>query len=186
MLTPLWTSCCWNCGKSILHMSLGQHCRDVHGKTNLVKGQKTLSFTSLFGSKCEKSKDDNYDGSEKHKWVSMAPLENIPLFRKRTFWKNDQTKKRTAVCSSSYVTTNSCSNVSLTVDKKLDLISSPLSSLDLKLSGKVGSWEPEHPAGSKNPCTIDPAEKQFRQKCKTVSDICESSIGVFIFLMKRC
>ena len=48
-----------------------------------------------------------------------------------------------------------------------------MSCLDFKLSVEVGSSEPEHPAESKNPCTIDPAEEQFRQ-CKTVSDICES------------
>ena len=44
--------------------SLGQYCRNVHGKTKLVQGHKTLSFSLFSGSKCKKSRDDNYDDSE--------------------------------------------------------------------------------------------------------------------------
>ena len=166
------TSLCGYCGKSMLDNSLGQHCRDVHGKTKLVKGQKTLSFTPFSGSKCKNSRNDSYESQVD---TDGATQEHSSISENISLEKRPNEVNVTAICSSSYVTTNSSSNVSSTVDQKLDLILGKLSSLDLKFSGAVGrvrSSEPE-PTESKNPCTIDPAEEQFRQ-CKTLSDICES------------
>ena len=129
------TSLCEYCGKSMLDNSLGQHCRDVHGKTKLVKGQKTLSFTPFSGSKCKNSRNDSYESQVD---TDGATQEHSSVSENTFLEKRPNEVNVTAVCSSSYVTTNSCSNVSSTVDQKLDLILRQLSSLDLKFSGAVG------------------------------------------------
>ena len=50
----------------MLDNSLATHCKDIDGKPKLIKGQSTLSFSTSYssGSKCKKSKQDNYDNSE--------------------------------------------------------------------------------------------------------------------------
>ena len=54
------------------------------------------------------------------------------------------------------------------INRKLHLILSQFSSFDLKLS-----WRSVPLTKSKDPYTIDLADKEFRQ-CKSFSDICES------------
>ena len=43
---------------------MDKHGRDVHGKTKLFQGKKTLSISSFPGSMCKKSRDDNYEDSD--------------------------------------------------------------------------------------------------------------------------
>ena len=37
---------CDYCSKEMLDHSLKQHCKEMHGKAKLVKGQKTLTFNA--------------------------------------------------------------------------------------------------------------------------------------------
>ena len=57
---------CGYCKKTMPDNSLATHCKDIDGKPKLIKGQSTLSFSTSYssGSKCKKSKQDNYDKSE--------------------------------------------------------------------------------------------------------------------------
>ena len=135
----------------MLDNSLTRHCRDVHGKTKL-KDRKPCFFHLSLAPRAKKSSNDNYDNSEKIQMkIDDATQEWSSVSEKNFLEKRPKEKNVTAVCSSSYVTTKSCSNVSSTVDRKLDFIPSQLSCLALKLLGAVGSSEPEHPAESKNP-----------------------------------
>ena len=88
--------------------SLGQHSRDVHRKTKLVKGQKTLSFSSFSGSKCKKSRHDNYDDSEETQIDIDYATQELSSVSDELSGKRPEEENVTAVCSTSYVTTNDC------------------------------------------------------------------------------
>ena len=40
---------CGYCSKEMLGENLKQHCKEVHGEAKLVKGQKTLTFSTTQG-----------------------------------------------------------------------------------------------------------------------------------------
>ena len=40
---------CGSCSKEMLGENLKQHCKEVHGEAKLVKGQKTLTFSTTQG-----------------------------------------------------------------------------------------------------------------------------------------
>ena len=112
---------------------MGQHYRDVHGKTKLVKEQRTLSFPSFPGSKCKKYRDDNYDGSEETQMdINGATQKQLSVPEKKFLRKRPKEENVTAVCSSWYITTKSCSNVSSTIDRKLNFM--------LRFEINRGSW----------------------------------------------
>ena len=49
---------CGYCSKEMLEDNLKQNCKQVHGKAKLVKGQKTLTFSTTPGQKREKGRYD--------------------------------------------------------------------------------------------------------------------------------
>ena len=92
-----------------------------------------MSFSSFSGSKCKKRRDDNYGDSEKTQMGTNSDTEEDSSVSEKNFLeKRPKEENATEVCFSSYVTTKSCSNVSSTVNQKLDLILNQLSSLDLE------------------------------------------------------
>ena len=50
---------CGYCSKEMLDDNLKQHCKEVHEKAKLVKGQKTLTFSTTQEEPQKKAKGDN-------------------------------------------------------------------------------------------------------------------------------
>ena len=131
-------SCCGYCGKSMLDNSLALHCKEVHKKPKLVKGQTTLSFAC--GSK-DKNTSQTNDVSESNSSSLKHPPE------KRSREGEEEVTDNLSGCSSVPVPSK--------VEDKLDLILNKLSNLDLKISQSTSSSESEKSTGP-----IDPSNEQ--------------------------
>ena len=159
----------------MLDNSLGLHCKEVHKKPKLVKGQSTISFASASGS--ERSKQESQSISKPPPPVPdhdlhLPDAEIRPEKRTRT----EFSEVASPAVNTSDTTPNSPSPSK--VEEKLDLIITHLSNLDLKITAS------SHVSPSSKESTLTPASQHHTtfsedleerlRLCKTLSDICDS------------
>ena len=157
---------CGYCSKKMLDNNLKQHCKEVHEKIKLVKGQKTLNFGTTQEEPQKKAKSDN--GENQSSTYSPVQVEesanSVNTLNIESISKSENSTKSVA---SSSETSSADEN-----RRKLDMVLSEMSKLNSKLSEKI---KPRKQA-NELPKSDEHSDKLINQlnHCKTIGDLCES------------